>query len=216
MNTYQRYSNKVIGFTFILAPVLLIAGVLAFLLGIGIGPFGITSWVEGLLHAFAYLLLIPIYLKLAEILGRKAPRLAIVSAVFSLGIGVAILPSNSRMLVHGLERAGYTIPVFSLDIPGFPYLFIYFALSILASIMLGIGFLRYGGISRISAICLILAPIVLIIGQGGDETIALWRVQIVYPLATVLWFVALAPIGWRLLNGSADDGVEVGGVQTAV
>ena len=42
-------------------------------------------------------------------------------------------------------------------------------------------------------------------GQGSDETIAAWQVYGMYPLATVIWFAALAPIGWKKLTGPEDQ-----------
>jgi hypothetical protein len=39
----------------------------------------------------------------------------------------------------------------------------------------------------------------------GDESIPWWRVQIIYPLACVTYFAALAPIGWRMLAGEASN-----------
>jgi hypothetical protein len=65
------------------------------------------------------------------------------------------------------------------------------------------GFLIKGGLPRWTAVLLILAPIVFVMGQGGDESIAWWQVNIMYPLACVTYFAALAPIGWRMLAGAA-------------
>jgi hypothetical protein len=70
---------------------------------------------------------------------------------------------------------------------------------------LGIGFLIKGGLPRWTAVLLILAPIVFIMGQGGDESIVWWQVNIMYPLACATYSAALAPIGWRMLAGAASD-----------
>jgi hypothetical protein len=89
-------------------------------------------------------------------------------------------------------------------------------LGLLITILLGIGFLVNGGLPRWTAVLLILAPIVFVVGQGGDESIAWWQINIMYPLGCVLYFAAFAPIGWRYLAQPAGGMVgEVGG-QTAV
>jgi uncharacterized membrane protein YtjA (UPF0391 family) len=69
---------------------------------------------------------------------------------------------------------------------------------------------------RWTAVLLILAPIVFIMGQGGDESIAAWQINIMYPLSCLLYLAAFAPIGWRYLTQPAGSVVgEVGG-STAV
>lgn len=200
MNNYQQLSTKALGVAFIAAPLLLITGMLTYMLGIGGDAFGVSSWAEGVLLSYAFLLFVPVFLGLARILGARAPRLGLLTAVTGLGIGFGILPSNARIIQAGLANAGYDIAIFSLNAPGMPILILYMALGLFTPIALGLGFLRYGGIPRWNAVLLIIAPIAFVMGQGGDESIALWQVRILYPLATVIWFLALAPIGMRLLG----------------
>ncbi len=202
MKTYQQLSSKILGIAFIVAPALLITGMLTFMLGIGVDSFGVASWAEGVFLAFAFLLCVPIFLSLSRLLGTRAPWLGLLTTVTGLGIGFGILPSNARIMQAGLANAGYDIAVFSLNAPGMTYLVMYMGLGLLTPIVLGLGFLRYGGIPRWNAILLILAPIAFVMGQGGDESIAAWQVRVMYPLATLIWFLALAPIGMRLLGKS--------------
>jgi hypothetical protein len=122
-----------------------------------------------------------------------------------VGIGFGVVPANDRIMQAALDGAGYDIPIFSLLHVGMVPIVFYMFLGLLSSILLGIGFLRYGGISRWNAVLLILAPIVFVLGQGSDETIAAWQVYGMYPLATVVWFAALAPIGWKKLTGPEDQ-----------
>ena len=200
MTQYQQHEQRLLGIAYILAPLLLVLGAATFLLGVGITSYGVASWVEGILMAFGFLLFVPVYLGLARMLGEHAPRFGAVCAVLCVGIGFGVIPASDRILQAALDEGGYEIPIFSLFHIGLVPIVIYMFLGMLTSILLGIGFIRYGGASRISAVLLILAPIVFVLGQGDDETIAAWQVQIMYPLATVIWFAALSPIGWRLLK----------------
>lgn len=216
MNRYQQNVNKALGVAFIVAPLLMLTAAFVFLLGIGVSSYGVSSWLEGVLNAFGFLLLVPVYFALGRMIGKRAPRLGVVCTILCVGIGFGIVPSTDRITQAALEAGGYDVPIFSLFHPGFLAIALPMFLGMFTSIALGIGFLRYGGLPRWTAVLLILAPIIFVMGQGGDESIALWQVRVMYPLATAIWFLALAPIGWRLLNGSADDGAEVSGVQTAV
>ena len=205
MTTYQTLQQKAIGLAFILAPLLLTIGAITLLLGIGLNKDGISSWVEGVILAYGFLIFVPVYFGLASILGERAPVFGIICTITGLGMGFGALPSMARIMQAGFDRAGLDIAVFSLESPGMPILFIWVALGLLTSILLGIGFLLKGGIPRWAAVLLILAPIFFVIGQGDDETIAWWRVGIFYPLACVTWFLALAPIGLRYLTGNAQS-----------
>ncbi|MCO5182918.1 MAG: hypothetical protein M9928_02140 [Anaerolineae bacterium] len=202
MNSYQQLSTKALGVAFIAAPLLLITGMATYMLGIGGDSFGVSGWMEGVFLSYAFLLFVPVFLGLARLLGTNAPRLGLLTAVTGLGIGFGILPSIARIIQAGLANAGYDIAIFSLDAPGMPILLLYLALGLLTPIVLGIGFLRYGGIPSWNAVLLIIAPIVFVMGQGGDESIATWQVRVMYPLATVIWFLAFAPIGMRLLGNT--------------
>ena len=201
--TYQTLQQKVLGLAFILAPLLITIGAITLLLGIGLNKDGISSWVEGVFLAYGFLIFVPVYFGLARILGERAPIFGIICSITGLGMGFGALPSMARIMQAGFDRAGLDIAVFSLELPGMPILFIWVALGLLTSILLGIGFLWKGGVPRWIAVLLILAPIFFVIGQGDDETIAWWRVTIFYPLACVTWLVALTPIGLRYLGGDS-------------
>lgn len=216
MSRFDQYQHKPLGLAFIVGPLLLIAGALAFLAGIGLSSHGVTSWVEGVLMTLAFLLFVPIYLHLARVLGQRAPRLGLVCAVTGLGIGLGMVPASVRLTQVGLDQLGVDVAVFSLQPPGQLVLVLWMGLGLLTTILLGIGFLVYGGLPRWTAVLLILAPIVFVMGQGGDESIAAWQVNIMYPLACILYFAAFAPIGWRYLTQPAGSVVgEVSG-STAV
>ena len=209
MNTYDRLQQTILGIAFILAPLLAFIGAMTFIFGIGVTSYGVASWVEGIFMALAFLLFVPTYLGLAKLLGERAPRLGIACAILGIGIGFGVIPSADRITQAALDQAGYEVPVFSLTHAGIAPIVIWMGLGMLvASVLLGIGFLRFGGIPRWSAVLLMIAPVVFIMGQGGNETIAWWRVNIAYPLSTVIWFLALAPVGIHLLNARTGEYAE--------
>lgn len=202
MTRYQQLEQKLLGLACILAPLLLVIGAATFLLDIGVTSYRVASWVEGIFIAFAFLLFVPVYLGLARLLGESAPRFGLLCATLCVGIGFGIIPAGHRITQAALDEAGHAIPIFTLSHQGSIPIILYMFFGMLTSILLGTGFLRYGGVARWSAILLILAPIVFVLGQGGDESIATLQVKVIYPLSTVIWFAALAPIGWQLLNYS--------------
>lgn len=201
MTHYEQLVQKLLGIACILAPLLLGIGAAAFLLGIGVTSYGVASWVEGIFMAFAFLLFVPVYLGLARLLGERAPRFGLLCTILCVGIGIGVVPAGDRITQAALDEAGHGIAVFSIFHVGVIPIVLYMFFGMLTSILLGIGFLRYGGVAKWSAILLILAPIVFVLGQGDDETIAAWQIYGMYPLATVIWFAALAPIGWQFLKG---------------
>ena len=200
MTRYDQLSHRLLGFACILAPLLLVIGAATFLLGIGVTSYGVASWVEGIFMAFGFLLFVPVYLGLAGILGERAPRFALFCAILCVGIGFGAIPAGDRITQAALDEAGHDLPVFSMFHTGQIPIVIYMFLGMLSLILLGIGFLRYGGVPKWNAVLLLLAPIAFVLGQGGDETIAEWQLYGMYPLAAVIWFAALAPIGWQLLT----------------
>jgi hypothetical protein len=200
MTRFHKLNQTALGFAFIVGRLLLTLGALTFLLGMRRNADGASSWVEGVLLSMAFLILVPVFLKMAQILGERAPVLGTFCAVTGLGIGFGLLPSNARITQAGLDQVGLDVLVFSLPSPGMAPLFIWLFLGLFTTVFLGIGFLRKGGVPRWTAVLLILAPLLFVLGQGGDETIAWWQNHIFYPLATVAYLAALAPLGWRLLT----------------
>lgn len=203
MSRFERLQHKLLGIAFIVGPLLLVMGAAVFLLGIGASSHGVSSWVEGVFMVLAFLLFVPLYLHLAALMGERAPVFGLICTITGLGIGLSIVPSSIRIIQAGLDQIGVDVALFSLQPPGQLVLVPWMGLGLLTTILLGIGFLIKGGVPRWTAVLLILAPIIFIMGQGGDESIAWWQVNIMYPLACVTYFAALAPIGWRMLAGAA-------------
>jgi hypothetical protein len=145
---------------------------------------------------------VPIFFELARVLGGRSPKLGITCAVTGLGIGLAVVPATDRIMQVEIINAGLNESIWNLSThPGWTPIVLWLFLGMFTSILLGAGFLWRGGIPRWAAALLILAPIFLVIGQGGGEDIAWWRVSIFYPLACLTWLAALAPIGLRYLSG---------------
>lgn len=199
MNRFDQSQQKLLGIAFIVGPLLLVIGAAAFLLGIGVSLNGVSSWVEGVFLTMAMLIFVPLYLHLARKMGERAPMLGLITTITGLGIGLAMVPASHRVMQAGLDRAGVDVGVFSLASPGQMALVVWMGLGLLTTIILGIGFIMKGGLPRWNAVLLILAPIFFVMGQGGDESIAAWQVNVMYPLATLTYLAAFAPIGWRYL-----------------
>lgn len=205
MSRYDQYVTKLTGVTYILAPLLMVLGAAVYVSGMQRSADGTSSWVEGILLGFGILMMVPVIFDLARRLGQRAPRLAIFCAVTGLGMALGVIPANYRVLQESLALAGINESVWAivdLHAGGVPFI-IWMGLGFLSFILLGIGFLWKGGLARSSAIMLALAPILFVVGQGGDETIAWWQVNIFYPLACLTWLATLAPTGWGMLTRGA-------------
>lgn len=188
---------------FILAPLLLTIGAAVYVLGIGLTPFGTDSWVDGIFQAYGFVIMIPVLFELARILGQRAPIFGIICAIAGLGWGIFTIPASDRLLQMDLISAGLNESVWNVsgNHPGWTPLIIWMLLGMLTPLLLGIGFLWKGGIPRRAAGLLILATIFFAIGVGGGAEIAFWQTGIMYPLACLMYLVALAPIGLRYLAG---------------
>lgn len=202
MTRFDQSQRKLLGIAFIVGPLLLVIGAAAFLMGIGVSASGVSSWVEGVFMTLAMLIFVPLYLHLAHRMGERAPTLGLITTITGLGIGLGMVPASHRIMQAGLDRAGVDVGVFSLASPGQMILVLWMGLGLLTTIILGIGFLIKGGLPRWNAVLLILAPIFFVMGQGGDESIAAWQVNVMYPLATLTYLAAFAPIGLRNLSQS--------------
>jgi hypothetical protein len=200
MSRFDHMQHKLLGIAFIVGPLLLVTAAVVYRLGIGLSASGVSSWVEGVLMTLAMLIFVPLYLHLARRMGERAPVLGLITSITGLGIGLGIVPASHCIMQAGLDQAGVDVGVFSLQSPGQMVLVIWMGLGLLTTIILGIGFLVKGRLPRWNAVLLILAPILFVMGQGGDESIAAWQVNIVYPLAALTFLAAFAPIGWRMLN----------------
>lgn len=205
MNTYETLQQKVLGLAFILGPLLITIGAAVYVLGIGLTPFGTDSWVDGIFQAYGFLIMVPVMLELARILGQRAPFFGIICAIAGLGWGTFIIPAADRLLQMDLISAGLNESIWSVsgNHPGWMPLIIWMMLGMLTPILLGIGFLWKGGIARWAAGLLILATIFLAVGVGGGADIAWWQTSVLYPLACLMYLAALAPIGLRYLAGDS-------------
>jgi hypothetical protein len=208
MSHYERLARRATGVAYILGPLLLTAAAAVYVLGIERSPDGTSSWVEGVLMAFAWPLFVPVYLDLARRLGERAPRFAIFCAATGLYVVLALQPAFARLFQVDIIMAGLDESIWRVGVQhaGWAPLIIGMALGLLTATFLGIGLLWKGGIPRWSAALLAAAPVLLLIGQGGDDTIAWWQVNIVYPLACLSWLAALAPSGWRMLKADTAQG----------
>ena len=206
MNAYQTLQQKALGLAFILAPLLLVLGGAAFVLGIGLTPFGTDSVVDVVLFGYGAMLMIPVFLELARILGQRAPVFGLICAVAGLFWAFFEIPVTLKLVQMDIIDAGLNQSIWAIAgvhpawLPIFPIVVL---IGHIAPLLLGIGLLWKGGIPRWAAGLLIVGAILLVIGVGGGAEIAFWQTGIVYPLATVAFLAALAPIGLRYLAGGS-------------
>ncbi|MFQ5400657.1 MAG: hypothetical protein ACE5E7_13805 [Anaerolineae bacterium] len=206
MNPYQNLQQKALGLAFILGPTLMTVGAAAYLLGIGLTPFGTDSWVNGILGAFGFLFMIPVCFELGRILGQRAPLLGLICAAAGLGWGLNTIPAAARLMQMDIINAGLNESIWNVmgSSPGWTPILIGSLAGILAFLLLGVGFLLKGGLSRRTGGLLILAAVFFAIGIGGGADITWWQRSIFYPLACLAWLAALAPIGVRYLAGGSE------------
>lgn len=205
MNTYQTLQQKMLGLAFILGPLLFVIGAAAYVMGIGLTPFGTDSWVDAIFITYGGLVMIPVYFELARILGQRAPIFGIICAVAGLCWGLFAMPATLKLTQIDIINAGLNESIWTVSgsYAGWTPLFIGIALLHLTPLLFGIGFLWKGGIPRWAAGLLIVGGIFLAIGVGGGAEIVFWQTGIVYPLSTLAFLAALAPIGLRYLGGDS-------------
>lgn len=219
MNSYQSLYRKFLGIAFIAGPLLFVMAAVYLVItinrfGTDVEAFGPQGYLEGILMSFAVILFIPIYLELARLLGQHSPRYGLLCAVSGLfGMAASVLPATARIWQLTFLRAGINEEVWDLlgTTPEIMPIALFGLLAPLTSLLLGIGLLRVPSYSRWTAVSLIVAGISFLMAQvtGTD---ALFILLVFYPLATVAWLVALAPMGWRYLTDRADPQI----VQTEV
>jgi len=205
MNTYQTLQHKALGLAFILGPLLMVIDAAIYVLGIGLTPFGTDSWVSAIFFAYGVLLMIPVFLELARILGQRAPIFGLICAIAGLCWAFFELPVALKLTQMDIINAGLNESIWAISgsYAGWTPLFIGVALGHLAPLLVGVGFLWKGGIPRWAAGLLILGAILFAIGVGGGAEIAFWQTGIVYSLSTLAFLAALAPIGLRYLAGGS-------------
>ena len=208
MNRYQNLYQKFLGIAFIVGPLIFLLAALEFVRITAQLGFELAAqeqlYREGILMSYAVILFIPIYLELARLLGQDFPRYAIVCAVLGLfGMAVAIVAATARIWQLTFINAGVNESVWDL-LAGTPQIMavaLLGPLGPLTSLLLGICLLRVPTFSRWQAALLIVAGIAFVMAQAGGVAI-----NFLYPLATVAWFVALTPMGWRILMGKTVEG----------
>jgi hypothetical protein len=204
MKTNSSNTKTLLRSAFIAGPALLTASAISFAAGITIIPPGITGYWEGVLGCFALMLFVPIYLELGKrlterkkILGSLALVAGLAGAVTGYGMELLrVIEYSMRMHGAGDEvwRSWYanmgmeyiSVAIFG---PLFP----------ITSIILGIGFLLTRQFPAWVSLLLILSGIGFPLAQvlGLD-----WALKFTYPLACLLWLVALSAIALKYFEPS--------------
>jgi hypothetical protein len=203
MNGYQNLCQKFLGIAFIVGPLLFILAALVFtVITVQHGSELEAQerlYTEGFFMSYAVILFIPIYLELARLLGQHCPRYGLLCAVLGLfGMAAAVLAATARIWQLTFIRAGINESVWDLlaATPELMPLALLAPFGPLTNALLGIGLLRVPAFPRWSAVLLIVGGISFVLAQAVGIAITFF-----YPLATIAWFVALAPLGWRYLTG---------------
>lgn len=205
MNTYETLQRKALGLAFVLAPLLLALGSAAYVLGIGLTPFGTDSWVDGIFAAYGFLLMIPVTFELARILGQRAPVFGLICAILGLGWGMSTVAAALKIVQMGIVNAGLNESIWSVmeTAPGGLLLMLPSLLAFVGFLALGVGLLWKGGIARWAALLMIIGSVLFFLGVAGGAEIAAWQTKVLTPLATLAYLAALAPIGLRYLAGDS-------------
>ena len=202
MNRYQHLYRKFLGIAFIVGPLLFVLAALVFTVITRQYGFGLEAqerlYTEGIIMSYALITFIPIYLELARTLGQRFPGYGLVCAVLGLfGMAAGVLAGTARIWQLTFIRAGVNESVWDLlaTTPEIMPIALLAPFGPLTTVLLGIGLLRVPAFPRRSAVLLIVGGTSFVIAQGAAIAIAFF-----YPLATMAWFVALAPLGWRYLT----------------
>ena len=203
MNTYETLQQKALGLAFVLAPLLMVIGSAAYVLGIGLTPFGTDSWVDGVFAAYGFLLMIPVTFELARILGQRAPVFGLICAILGLGWGMSTVAAALKIVQMGIVNAGLNESIWTVmeTAPGSLLLMLPSLLAFVGFLALGTGLFWKGGIPRWAAVLMIAGSVLAFVGVAGGADIAAWQTKVLTPLATIAYLAALAPIGLRYLAG---------------
>lgn len=202
MNRYQNGYRKLLGIAFIAGPLLFVLAALVFTVITMQHGLELEAqerlYSEGILMGYALIVFIPIYLDLARLVGQRFPRYGLFCAVLGLfSMAAGVLAATARIWQLTFIRAGVNESVWDLlgATPEIMPIALLAPLGPLTSLLLGIGLLRVPTFPRRSAALLIVGGISFPLAQAVGLAIRFF-----YPLATIAWFVALAPLGWRYLT----------------
>ena len=206
MNRYETLEQKLLGLAFILAPLSMVIGTAAFAIGIGVTPSGQSSWVMSVFNSWGYLLMIPVVLTLARILGRRAPILGLICAILGMGWGMSIVPASAGSLQTGVDASDFSGNIHTImdASEGIMFFLLPSFLSVNGFILLGIGLLWKGGIPRWAAALLIVGTVLFIVGISLDPETEMWQASLP---GYISYLIALAPLGFQRLVGTNE--VEV-------
>ncbi|MCC7503719.1 MAG: hypothetical protein IT259_00400 [Saprospiraceae bacterium] len=194
--------QKLLRIAFVLGPFLLVLSALSFVLGIGLIPPGITSFVEGIFGSFALILFVPVYLQLSAMLSRTHKILGSVTSVTGLaGAVVGFSMEFMRVIEYSLRQYGAGDGVWAsfYGQPNAEFLLIALMgpLFPITSVLLGIGFWQAKSLPRWIAACLLAAGIGFPLAQVLELE---WAPKVTYPMACILWLLSLSVVGLRFLS----------------
>jgi hypothetical protein len=197
MNSTQNLYQKFLGLAFIVGPLLWFIGSLFMPLGnLGIG---------GMIAPFGVALLIPVFMELGRWIGQAQPRYGFACIVLALlttaGSTAAMFGwASGEALTNDL---GLTPDETWLYSSNDPYIFPFGMMAALFPIMtlvITIGLQRNRLVSRWTSALFLVASIsflIFVVGGYMEETL--------FPVPVFIFFVALAPLGWRIWTEGMDE-----------
>ncbi len=206
METNQIPANQraLLRSAFVLGPFLLVLSALSFVMGIGLIPPGITSYVEGIFGSYALLLFVPIYLYLSGRLSQTNKVLGTITTITGLagsvtGFGIELF----RVIEFSLRQHGAADAVwqsfYAQPNPEFLLVAMMGPLFPITSLLLGIGFWRAKTLPAWVAAALMVAGVGFPLAQVLELE---WALKVTYPMACILWLVALSFVGLKYIGNS--------------
>ena len=155
----------------------------------------------GVLGFYGGVLLLPSFLWLACLVGKRYSRFGVVCAILGLlGGAILIMGTVERATREMLEREGVSetaLDAVYVDVPWqLALVFINGLFFPLSWVLVGIGLYRGRIVERWQAVLLIAGGLSFVIGQGAG--VATDGAQVG---AMVVLLLGLAPMGWRLVTG---------------
>lgn len=194
--------KRLLQVAFIAGPVLLFLSAGSFALEIGLIPPGISSWVEGFFGSYALILFIPIYVELSRRLSATHRVLGAISTVTGLfGAAVGFSLEFLRVIEFTLRKVGVGDSIWQTYYAGPGWEFMAIALLgplfPLTSVLLGFGFLRSKTLPLWVAAALLAAGVFFPLAQVLEWE---WGFKVTYPLACLLWMIALPFVGLKYVG----------------